>query len=103
MPFCVVTGMPSFIPLSVSPASSSSLDESITVAFEVLLDLAFEALVGVGAVAPLEEVAPIVAVGEDFATGEKLIFVCRLRSRVFLAMVIEVAVKDTLCSDRQVE
>jgi hypothetical protein len=72
--------------LLVSPASSSSLDEYMAVGFEALLALAFEALVVVAAVALLEGVVPIVAVGEDFAAGEKLIFVCRLRSRVFLAI-----------------
>jgi hypothetical protein len=44
------------------------------------------AFVGVVA-AFFEGVAPIAAVGEDLAAGEKLIFVCRLRSRAFLAMV----------------
>jgi hypothetical protein len=81
--------------LLVSPASSSSLDEYIAVGFAALLDLAFEALVVVAAVALLEGVVLIVAIGEDFAAGEKLIFVCRLRSRAFLAIINAVAVKDT--------
>jgi hypothetical protein len=83
--------MPKLMPLCVSAASSSSLDESITVGLEALLELLFELrvvlalgdFVGV-AVASLDEAAPIVVVGEDFAAGEKLILVWRLRSRTFL-------------------
>jgi hypothetical protein len=95
MPFSVCTGKPSFMPLSVSSNRLSSLDESTTVTFEPLLDLALEARVGVEAAALLDGVAPIVAAGEGFAAGEKLIVVCRLRSRAFLAMAIGAAVNDT--------
>jgi hypothetical protein len=95
MPLSVCTGKPSFMPLSVSSNRLSSLDESTTVTFEPLLDLALEARVGVEAAALLDGVAPIVAAGEGFAAGEKLIVVCRLRSRAFLAMAIGAAVNDT--------
>jgi hypothetical protein len=97
MPFCVCTGKPNFMLLSVSSNMSSSL-ESMTVAFEALPDLALDALVGAVAAALLEGVAPIVAAGEDFAAGEKLIVVCRLRSRVFLAMAIDAVVNGTRCA-----
>jgi hypothetical protein len=83
--------------LSVSSNMSSSL-ESMTVAFEALPDLALDALVGAVAAALLEGVAPIVAAGEDFAAGEKLIVVCRLRSRIFLAMAIDAVVNGTRCA-----
>jgi hypothetical protein len=66
----------------------------MTGAFEALPGLALEARVGVVAAALFDGVAPIVAAGEDFAAGEKLIVVCRLRSRVFLAMASDVAVND---------
>ena len=79
------------MPLCVSAASSSSLDEYMTVGFEALLELALvfrdalvlECLFGVDA-GLLEGDAPIVADGGGFAAGEKLIVVCRLRSRLFL-------------------
>jgi len=77
--------------LCVSAASSSSLDEYMAVGFEALLepasafrdDLVFACLFGVDA-GFLDGDAPIVADGGGFAAGEKLIVVCRLRSRLFL-------------------
>jgi hypothetical protein len=86
-----VKGMPKLMPLCVFAANSSSLDESITIGFGALLELPFELLVvlalgdfvGVAA-ASFEAVALIVVAGEDFAAGEKLILVWRLRSRAFL-------------------
>lgn len=79
------------MPLCVSTASSSSLDEYTAVGLEAFLELAsalrdalvFEYLFGVDAWF-LDGDAPIVADGGGFAAGEKLIVVCLLRSRLFL-------------------
>lgn len=54
-----------------------------------------EARLGVEEV-PLAGVAPVAALGEDLAAGEKLIFVCRLRSRAFFAMMVDLAAKRRL-------
>jgi hypothetical protein len=66
----------------------------MTVAFEALfeLDLAavpLIALLGV-IVAALDGVVPIVALVEVFVAGEKLIFVCRFRSRGFVRAIFVV-------------
>jgi hypothetical protein len=100
-----VKGMPKLMPLCVSAASSSSLDESTTIGFGALLELPFELLVvlalggfvGVAA-ASFEAVVPIVVAGEDFATGEKLILVWRLRSRVFLGAMFAKSQWRVLCA-----
>lgn len=71
------------MPLCVSTASSSSLDEYTAVGLEAFLELAsalrdalvFEYLFGVDA---------WFLDGGGFAAGEKLIVVCLLRSRLFL-------------------
>jgi hypothetical protein len=78
------------MPLCVSPASSSSLEESTT----VCVDLRGVDRVGrVGVVAALLEASAPMVAGDDFAAGEKDIFVCRLRLRALLAIV---AVKGSL-------
>lgn len=83
------------MPRCGSPASSSSLDESTRVLFEALRKREGMDRVGVAveAFALLVGVAPI-AEGEDLGAGEKLILVCRLRSRAVFAMIV--AVKGAL-------
>lgn len=73
--------MPKLMPRCTSPASSSSLEESVggggalrELDCDLDIVLVLEARVGVDEVS-LEDDAPVATLGEDFAAGEKFIFV----------------------------
>jgi hypothetical protein len=101
------------MPLCVSAASSSSLDESNRGRLVGLVETgnsSFACFVGLTVVwafvgvscAGLEDSLPMFAVGEalvaddDFEAGEKLIFDCRLRSRAFLGGMVAVVAESRL-------
>jgi hypothetical protein len=89
-------GIPSRMPLSVSAANLSSLDESRRVVINILVGPRFPDLVedrlGLEGEVPMAVTAEDLVAGEDWEAGEKLIFVCRLRSRAFLGAMLAVAV-----------
>jgi hypothetical protein len=80
------------MPLSVSAANSSSLDEPAVFLFDALVGACrvCRVVVGVGLEGdfPASVAAEDLVAGEGFAAGEKSSFVCRLRSRAFLGAIL---------------